>query len=115
MSWKTPRLFTELDSPTAAARKTDPITSVIAAEKAESSGTAACHRERIADYVGKYPGHTGTEVAAAIGLTQHQVMRRIRELIKRDRVEYGVRRICRVKGSSMQTIHPAPLFHQTPN
>ena len=115
MSGKSRSLFSDAPSPTAAARKSDSITSVIAAEQVESSGTAACHRERIADYVGKCPGHTGTEVAAAIGLTQHQVMRRVHELIKRDRVSYGDRRICQVKGSSMKTIWPQPPFHQTQN
>lgn len=104
-------LFPDAPSPTAAARKSDPITSVMAAEQVERSGTAACHRERIADYVGQYPGLTGAEVAASIGLTQAQVMRRVCELIKRDRVEYGQRRTCRVKGSVMQTLWP-PLFNQ---
>ena len=62
------------------ARRTDPLSSYIAADKAkEFSGT---HREMIMDCISLLYQATAAELAEETGLTVEQVDRRIHELIK---------------------------------
>ena len=69
-------LFTD----TPRARRNDPETSHIAAERIKASGTLAKHQNLIAQAIRSRPGMTYTEIAEVTGLERHAVGRRLKEL-----------------------------------
>lgn len=69
-----------LDKPQAAARRTDPLTSHLAAKDVESCGSAAAHRAIIAKAVREHPGHTSDELPSLCGLLHSQVHKRLVEI-----------------------------------
>ncbi len=99
-----PLLFNNELVPTAQARKSDPITSVMAADRVERSGSAQTNRERVLAFVQMNPGHTSAEIAQAIDVDRHEGGRRVSDLIRAKLVRYGERRVCDVKGTTMQTV-----------
>ena len=89
------------------ARDDDPATSAAAADRVSSDGTVDTHERLIlAALRAAWPkGLTGTELAARVGLTQVQVMRRVRALLDRGaihRLRDHRRQLVRRDG---QTIH----------
>jgi len=72
--------LTLFDHPTASARNSDPESSHDAARYVESSGVAEIARQRILEALGKEDGMTGHEIAFATGMTEPQVMRRMKEI-----------------------------------
>ena len=80
----------------ARSRCTDPETSRLAAESAESSGNAHAQRDVCLAEVTSRPGSTAAEIAAATGLERHAPSRRLPELREEDLVTNGSSRICAV-------------------
>jgi len=99
-----PLLFDNELVPIAQARKSDPITSVMAAERVERSGSAKTNREKVLAFVKTNPGHTSAKIAQAVGFDRHEGGRRVSDLIRAKLVKYGERRICNVRGTTMQTV-----------
>lgn len=103
---KQPTLFDDAPTPTTAARRRDPITSVLAAERAEQSGTAADHRSRVLAYVRHNPGQTSAEIAQGMGMQRQAPARRLPELAKAGLVYRGHGRTCLVAGTLAITWWP---------
>tara|TARA_R110002110_G_scaffold251626_1_gene467455 strand:+ start:1306 stop:1662 length:357 start_codon:yes stop_codon:yes gene_type:complete len=104
-------LFDNSPKPAARARKSDPITSVIAAERVERNGTAQSNRDAVRQCVQQQPGMTSAEIARVIGVDRHEGGRRVSDLVKAMQVKYGQRRLCTVRGTSMQTVWPSGFNH----
>ena len=94
-----PTLFDNPPTATAAARQSDPVTSVMAADRAEQSGRAADQRSVVFEFVRRCPGRTSREIAAALGI-------RLPELAKDNRVKRGDKRACRIAGTLAVTWWP---------
>lgn len=91
----------ELFIPEPRARRTDPVTSHEAAEKARQTGLADNHRAAILNVLSAHTPLTAGEIGHTIGLTNVQVCRRLSEL---EKAGLAVRnseppRICRVMNS----------------
>lgn len=86
------------------ARRTDPVTSREAADKAEAF--AESHHRMILRAVVRDPGRTACEIAKEIGLDQFVISRRLPELRRDELVENGLPRRCSVKGSNQGTWMP---------
>lgn len=80
----------------AAARRTDPETSHLAAVAVEISGTARLQRRRCLDGVREHPGVTAAELAAFLAMERHAPSRRLPELRQAGLVRNGNPRICSV-------------------
>ena len=91
----------------AKSRRTDPITSRIAASEAESSGRAASQRVICLARVNSHPGQTAAEIALACGLERHVPSRRLPELRDQGLIVNGESRICTVTGRASMIWLPA--------
>ncbi len=87
----------------AEARTTDPPTSHLAAQEAESSGRAATQRADCMECVVAFPGLTAAEIAVKTGLERHVPSRRLPELRAVGSVYNGSSRICNVTGNMSMT------------
>lgn len=87
------------------ARKSDPASSHQAAAEHRCSGRAVTHAEIVLRAVTESPGCTGHELAAATGLDQVEVIRRLGDLQRAGRVKkQPADRLCRVKPQSRQCV-----------
>ncbi len=82
----------------AKSRRTDPVTSYIAAREAEKSGRAASQRAICLAQVNAHPGQTAAEIASYTGLERHAPSRRLPELRDMGLIVNGKPRICTVTG-----------------
>jgi hypothetical protein len=88
------------------ARRTDPITSHLAAAEAERNGTIGHQQEIVAELVRKHPGNTSAELAwseDAKGLDRYAIARRLPELERLGLVRKGEPRICSESGRLAMT------------
>jgi hypothetical protein len=88
------------------ARRTDPVTSHMTAEKVEESGGADTQRKMCLRYVRNHPGRTSAEIAAALYIDRYTPSRRLPELRDAGRVYNGRRRVCSVTGNLSLTWRP---------
>jgi len=102
-----PTLFDNPPTATAKARKSDPVTSALAAERVEANGTAEDQRSRVLRFVQEHPGSTSAEIAKGLEMNRHQPARRLPELAKTEQIERGERRPCLVAGTLAVTWWPA--------
>ena len=88
------------------ARRTDPATSHEAAARHGGSGRSTTHAEIVLTYLRQHrDGATGHEIAAATGLDQVEVVRRLGDLQRAGRVrKQPADRLCRVKPQSRQCV-----------
>lgn len=84
-------------------RNSDPVSSVIAGELAESSGLAHNQRLQATAAVKEHPGSTSKELAYLTGLDRFMLARRLHECIG---VKRGDARQCRVGGRLSLTWWP---------
>jgi len=89
----------------ARARRTDPITSVEAADHAERN-SAPHQREICLMAVRMYPGQTAAEIANLAGLNRYAASRRLPELRDAGFIHNGLPRECSVVGSRTLTWLP---------
>lgn len=84
-------------------RTTDPVTSRAAAENYVASGHAESDRALILAAVREHEGLTAGELSERLGWGRDnaRVTRRIGEI---PQIGYGEPRVCRVKGTRMQTV-----------
>ncbi len=86
------------------ARVTDPGTSKEAAAHVKASGAAARIRTLALEAVGRYPGHTSSELARIYGFSDPRVLgRRLSELDRKGLVVRAEPRKCKVSGRSAAT------------
>jgi predicted ArsR family transcriptional regulator len=85
------------------ARRRDPVTSHLAAEKV--AGRASAHRQMIAAAIRRRPGMTYREIAEVTGLEPVAVGRRLVEVAREGLARSGEART--VNGSAMRTWWPA--------
>jgi hypothetical protein len=91
------------------ARRTDPITSHLAAEHAEQTGTISRQQTIVAELVCRHPGNTSAELAwseDAKGLDRYAIARRLPELERLGLVRKGEPRICSESGRLAVTWEP---------
>lgn len=96
------RTFFE-DPPVAAARKSDPATSHLAAASVEASGHAETHRQLCLRVVSAQAGLTSAEIAVKAGLDRHEAARRLADLERGGEVRKGTVKLCSVCGSKCVT------------
>lgn len=73
-------LFSTPITDTPRARRNDPATSHLAAERVKASGALRSHQVAIWSALRRRPGMTYTEIAEATGIERHAVARRLKEL-----------------------------------
>jgi len=95
--------------PKAAARATDPATSLKAAGAVERSGRASRQRRACLEEVQRHGGQTAAEIAESIGFERHVTSRRLPELRAAGLVRNGEQRECTVMGSTAMTWWPGPI------
>ena len=83
----------------ARARRTDPATSLEAANDLEQKGKGNSQREACIRELAKYPDSTPYELAAGMGIDGIIPGKRLPELQKMGLAEPGQPRICRVRGT----------------
>lgn len=96
------------------ARRTDPVTSHLAADHAEQAGIIGRQQEIVAELVRKHPGNTSAELAwseDAQGLDRYAIARRLPELARQTQerpalVKQGDKRICSESGRLAVTWEP---------
>jgi hypothetical protein len=91
------------------ARRTDPVTSHLAAAEAERNGTIGHQQEIVAALVRKHFGNTSAELAwsdDAKGLDRYAIARRLPELERLGLVRKGEPRICSESGRLAVTWEP---------
>lgn len=93
----------------ARARRSDPITSALAAGEIEAIGAAAGQRGRILAALCAHPGATARELAALLNVDRYQASRRLPELRRLGFVTNGPDRVCEVGGLRSQTWLPASV------
>lgn len=89
-----------------------PDTSTEARDTHERSGTAMTNRRAVLNLVAEHPGLTSVELwqkagASGLGLSRHEISRRLPELRKAGIVINGPPRKCAVAGSRQMTWHAA--------
>lgn len=92
-------------------RRDDPVTSMLAGEYAELSGTAKGQRQLCHAAVTRLPGRTAREIEDQIGIKAHK---RLPELRQRGLVSNGEMRRCSVSGRLACTWYPVRP-HQAQN
>ena len=75
------------------AHRNDPLSSILAGEAIEDTGTAAYHRQVIYALVKRFPGLTSAEMTQWCALDRYQIARRLPEIVG---VEKGDMRECTV-------------------
>lgn len=93
---------------TASARRTDPVSSHLAANVIEATGTAHSQRERVLEAVHDFRRHTSAELARLAEMDRYQVARRLPELAAAQLVRRSTVRRCEVSGRPAVTWEPAP-------
>lgn len=99
-------LFDGSDLLTARARKSDPITSHLAAEQIEESGDAESHRRILLAAVRQWPGKTCGELAHLVLMRREPCGKRLPELRRAGLVRNGPERICSEQGTRQMTWEP---------
>lgn len=94
----------------AAARKTDPPSSHVAAAMMNASGATADHVARIEAVVLKGGGWTGPEIAKACGLDFVQVARRLSTIKSIRKADASCDRKCAVTGKRLTTYWAKAAF-----
>ncbi len=84
-------------------RNTDPPTSALAGQDAETDGSAQRHRAMCLETVMQRPGLTAREIEDRLGIKAHK---RLPELRRAGMVRNGRTRICTVSGKQAMTWHP---------
>ena len=102
-----PTLFDNPPTATAKDRKSDPVTSVMAADRVEANGTAEDQRTRVLRFVQQRPGFTSAEIAWGLEMLRQQPARRLPELAKAGQLKRGEKRTCAVAGTLAVTWWPA--------
>lgn len=87
------------------ARRTDPETSHVAAERVAPKLRA--QQQVVLDALTRWPGSTAVELAKASGLDRYMVSRRLPELVP-THARRGKPRVCRVASTPQTTWHPVP-------
>lgn len=84
------------DEPRNIARRGDPVTSHLAAEKITRSGRRAIQRQAVLALVQKYPGCTSLELARHSGMDRYICARRLPELESAGAVRKSGQKVCSV-------------------
>lgn len=82
----------------------DTVAAHQAAEFMERSGKAKIHKARVIEQISKSQGATACELGDLTGLGHQEAQRRISDLKNDGLVEYGNRRRCKIKDSSMSEV-----------
>jgi CRP-like cAMP-binding protein len=85
------------------ARRSDPVTSHLAAEQITASGARSKQAAACLAAVRMNPGSTSAELAVAAGIDRYTAARRLPELRARGEVSNGPARLCRVTGRAALT------------
>ena len=88
------------------ARKTDPVTSHIAAERMERTGARSAQQDRVLQLVQRFPGRTSCELATHGELKHHQISRRLPELESAGVIVRGKARQSTATGNTALTWEP---------
>lgn len=88
------------------ARRSDPSTSHIAAERMRESGALGKQAQAVLEAVRNWPGCTAVEIAQRAQIDRHAVSRRLPELAKSNQVRRGPPRNCSVNGRPQSTWRP---------
>ena len=94
-------LFTD----TPRARRRDPETSHLAAERIKASGALGKQQQAVLEAVRKWPGSTAVEIARLGQIDRYAVSRRTAELAG-VKIRKGQSRTCTVNGTPMTTWWP---------
>lgn len=89
------------------ARKTDPITSHIAANKFVASGKHKTSKAKVLAAIEAYPGCTAGELSRLTGIDYTELNRRASDLVNCGKARRGQARLCQVQGSKCTTLYPA--------
>ena len=84
------------------ARRSDPETSHVAAERIERSGRLRQQQAQVLDALTRWPGSTAVELSKASGIDRYVVSRRLPELVPKW-VRRGKPRACTVAGTAQTT------------
>lgn len=88
------------------ARRSDPATSHIAAERMRESGALGKQTAAVLEAVRRWPGSTAVEIAQRAEIDRHAVSRRLPELAKLVQIRRGPPRACSVNGNPQTTWFP---------
>ena len=92
--------------PQARARRTDPLSSHLAAAEVEDTGTASDQRAIVLQAVKDGPGRTAGELASRLPIDSVQTTRRLSDLCDAGKIRRGNTRECTIKGRQMLTWWP---------
>lgn len=95
-------LFTD----TPRARRRDPETSHLAAERMRESGALGKQAAAVLEAVKNWPGCTAVEIAQRAQIDRHAVSRRLPDLAKAHLVRRGPPKLCSVNGRPQSTWRP---------
>jgi len=107
--------YTRAQTAKGLARRTDPPTSRIAAEKHTASGKRFRNKALILALVQQYPGRTAVELDALVSerdrkwITRHEISRRLPELVEEQLVTRGEARKCRIANTRQLTWWAVPV------
>tara|TARA_Y100000593_G_scaffold20067_1_gene40215 strand:+ start:3247 stop:3606 length:360 start_codon:yes stop_codon:yes gene_type:complete len=79
-------------------RRSDPVSSRMAAEETVGTGAANRQREQVLLAIEEFGPGTSAELADRSGIDRYALARRLPELAKRGLVTKGSTRVCRVSG-----------------
>lgn len=91
-----------------AARRTDPESSHLAAERITRSGRRASQQDHAHAAVESFPGLTSAELAQETGIDRYELARRLPECAFAGRIRRGSIRLCDVSARPACTWWPAP-------
>jgi len=84
-------------------RRSDPVTSYLAAEKLRLSGRLRGQRRAVYEALRKNDGATSAEISSILGHDRYLASRRMCELERRGLIVRGKPRVCRVTGNKCLT------------
>ena len=96
-----------IDTP--ASRNSDPITSHLAEEEINTTGTRASQQESVLKMVQLYPCSTSMELARTSGIDRYIIARRLPELASVELIVRGAPRKCVVSKRKAVTWSPTPV------
>jgi hypothetical protein len=102
----TPATYCPPLTDTPRARRTDPETSHMAAQRIKASGALGCQQSAVFAAVRQWPGSTAVELARLAGMDRYAVSRRLPEL-EPVHVRRGEARTCEANGRPQVTWWPA--------
>ena len=89
------------------ARKSDPVTSHIAAETVQKTGKRSRNQGIALELVRRYPGRTACELSQLTDqMERHEMSRRLPEVAAQGLIHKGARRKSRATGNPAVTWHP---------